>query len=95
MNFVRLYLEELDREADRTRAALKAVPLGRDDWKPHPKSMPLATLAGLVSAMPSWVSFVIDRDELDIKPPARTPTITAINGAPQPRRSLPRASKPI
>ncbi len=70
MHFVRLYLEELDREADRTRAALKAVPLGRDDWRPHPKSMPLATLAGLVASMPSWVSFVIDRDELDIKPPA-------------------------
>ena len=65
-----MYLEELDREADRTRAALKAVPLGKDDWKPHPKSMPLAVLAGLVASMPSWVTLIIEKDELDIKPPA-------------------------
>ncbi len=70
MSFIQLYLEELDREADRTRAALKAVPLGRDDWKPHPKSMSLAVLAGLVASMPSWVTLIIEKDELDIKPPA-------------------------
>jgi hypothetical protein len=46
------------------------VPLGRDDWKPHPKSMPFARLAGLVAAMPSWVTLIIERDELDIKPAA-------------------------
>jgi len=70
MNFVQLYLEELEREAERTRAALEAVPLGRDDWKPHPKSMSLARLAGLVAAMPSWINLIIERDELDIKPAA-------------------------
>jgi uncharacterized damage-inducible protein DinB len=70
MNFIGLYLEELDREAERTRAALEAVPAGRDDWQPHQKSMPLARLAGLVASMPSWISFVIDRDELDIRPAA-------------------------
>jgi uncharacterized damage-inducible protein DinB len=64
-----LFLEELDREAARTRRALERVPAGRDDWKPHPKSMPLARLAGLVAAMPSWISFVINQDELDINPP--------------------------
>ena len=62
-------LQELDREADRTRRALQNVPLGRDDWKPHDKSMPLARLAGLVAGMPGWVSLVIDQDELDLTPP--------------------------
>jgi uncharacterized damage-inducible protein DinB len=62
-------LEELDREAERTRRALQSVPLGRDDWKPHDKSMPLARLAGLVAGMPGWVSLVIDQDELDLTPP--------------------------
>lgn len=70
MSFISLYLDELDREAGRTRAALEAVPLGRDDWKPHPKSMPLARLAGLVASMPSWVGFIIELDQLDIKPAA-------------------------
>ena len=62
-------LQELEREADRTRRALQNVPLGRDDWKPHDKSMPLARLAGLVAGMPGWVSLVIDQDELDLTPP--------------------------
>jgi uncharacterized damage-inducible protein DinB len=62
-------LEELEREAERTRRALENVPVGRDDWKPHDKSMPLARLAGLVAGMPGWVSLVIDQDELDLTPP--------------------------
>ena len=64
-----LFLEELDREAARTRRTLEQVPTGRDDWKPHTRSMPLARLAGLVASMPSWVSLIIDQDELDLTPP--------------------------
>ena len=70
MTMTQLFLAELDREAPRTRRALEQVPLGRDDWKPHPKSMPLGRLAGLVASMPSWVSLIIDQDELNLTPPA-------------------------
>src|ERR1700704_353628 len=70
MKLTELFLAELDREAPRTRRSLEHVPLGRDDWKPHPKSMPLGRLAGLVASMPSWVSLIIDQDELDLNPPA-------------------------
>ena len=70
MNFIKLFTEELDREAARTRRALEQVPTGRDDWKPHPKSMPLGRLAGLVASMPSWVSLILDQDELNLTPPA-------------------------
>src|SRR5438067_672467 len=69
MNLTQLFLDELDREAARTRRALENVPTGRDDWKPHPKSMPLARLAGLVASMPSWVTLIIEQDELDLTPP--------------------------
>jgi uncharacterized damage-inducible protein DinB len=72
MNLTRLFLDDLDREAPRTRRALEQVPSGKDDWKPHPKSMPLARLAGLVASMPSWISLIIDKDELDINPPGGT-----------------------
>jgi uncharacterized damage-inducible protein DinB len=65
-----LFLDEIDREAPRSRSALEQVPSGRDDWKPHPKSMPLARLAGIVAAMPSWVSLIIEQNELDLNPPA-------------------------
>src|SRR5438309_12107458 len=69
MKLTQLFLDELDREADRTRRALESVPTGRDDWKPHPKSMPLGRLAGLVASMPSWVSLIVNQDELDLTPP--------------------------
>jgi uncharacterized damage-inducible protein DinB len=70
MTLTQLFLAELDREAPRTRRALENVPLDRDDWKPHPKSMPLGRLAGLVASMPSWVPLIIEQDELDLNPPA-------------------------
>src|ERR1700676_1018724 len=66
MNLTHLLLAELDREATRTRRALEHVPLGRDDWKPHPRSMPLGRLAGLVASMPSWVTLITEQDELDL-----------------------------
>ncbi len=69
MKLTQLFLDELDREAARTRRALEKVPLGRDDWKPHPKSMPLGRLAGLVASMPSWVTLIVGQDELDLTPP--------------------------
>jgi len=69
MSFKQMFTEELDREAARTRRALEQVPLGKDDWQPHPKSMPLGRLAGLVASMPSWVSLIIDQDELNLTPP--------------------------
>jgi uncharacterized damage-inducible protein DinB len=69
MKLTQLFLDELEREAFRTRRALEHVPTGRDDWKPHPKSMPLGRLAGLVASMPSWMTLVIDQNELDLNPP--------------------------
>lgn len=69
MKFTEVLLAELEREAVRTRRAVEAVPLGKDDWKPHDKSMPLARLAGLVATMPSWVTLIITQDELNLTPP--------------------------
>jgi uncharacterized damage-inducible protein DinB len=63
-------LDQLEREAPRTRRVLEKVPEGRDDWKPHEKSMPLGRLAMLVATMPSWVGFIVGKDELDVQPPA-------------------------
>src|SRR5262245_58487014 len=69
MKLIDLFLEELDREAPRTRRALEQVPSGRDSWTPHPKSMPLGRLAGLVASMPSWITLIIAQDELELNPP--------------------------
>lgn len=69
MRLTQLFIAELEREAPRTRRALDQVPLDRDDWTPHPKSMPLARLAGLVASMPSWIELIIEQDELNLTPP--------------------------
>lgn len=69
MTLIERYLAELDREATRTRKVLEQVPTGRDDWKPHARSMALARLAGLVASMPSWVTLILEQDELDLTPP--------------------------
>ena len=69
MTLTKLFLAEVEREAVRTRSALEQVPTDRDAWAPHPKSMPLGRLAGLVASMFSWVGLIIDQDELDLTPP--------------------------
>ena len=74
MKIAELFLGELEREAKITKRALERVPEGRDDWKPHEKSMPLGRLAGLVAMMPSWIAMMIEKDELDLNPPGGSST---------------------
>jgi uncharacterized damage-inducible protein DinB len=69
MTMTERFLEEIEREGARTRRALQQVPRGKDEWKPHAKSMSLARLAGLVASMPSWVPLILKQDELDLTPP--------------------------
>jgi uncharacterized damage-inducible protein DinB len=69
MKMTDLFLGELEREAAGTRRVLERVPEGRNDWKPHEKSMSLGRLATLVASMPSWVVMMVKQDELDLHPP--------------------------
>lgn len=61
-------LDELNREAERTKRALQAVATDRYDWKPHETSMAFGYLVSMVATVPSWIAMVINRDELDVKP---------------------------
>lgn len=69
MKLTDLFLAELEREAAGTRKALERVPEGHNDWKPHPRSMPLGYLASLVATMPSWVVSMVRDDEFDMQSP--------------------------
>jgi len=69
MKITQLLLEELDREAEGIRQTLERVPEGKNDWKPHEKSMPLGALATIVANIPAWLDMVVNMDELDINPP--------------------------
>ena len=46
------FLEKLEQESEASRKVLERVPEGRNDWKPHDKSMALGQLAALVATMP-------------------------------------------
>jgi len=86
MNIKEILLEDVDREAPKTRRALEAVPEGRDDWKPHAKSMPLGRLAGLVAMMPSWLTMMIEKGEFDVAP--ATPTTSQFSRPLKTRKEL-------
>jgi uncharacterized damage-inducible protein DinB len=66
MKMTELFLADLEREAASTRRALDRVPEGRNDWRPHEKSMPLGYLATLVATIPGWIAFMINEDQLDM-----------------------------
>src|SRR5215467_8586116 len=68
MAITELLLAELDRESIGIRKALERVPEGKNDWKPHEKSMPLGYLATIVANIPAWLDMVVNIDELDINP---------------------------
>lgn len=69
MKIIELLLAELDREAVGIRKTLERLPEGKNDWKPHPRSMALGPLATIVATIPAWLEMVVNMDELDINPP--------------------------
>jgi uncharacterized damage-inducible protein DinB len=68
MTLAELFIADIEREAEGTRHMLERVPEGRNDWKPHDKSMELGKLTVLVATMVGWVEFMVNSDELDIAP---------------------------
>ena len=69
MKITELLLAELEREAVGIRKALERLPEGKNEWKPHEKSMPLGYLATIVATIPAWIDMAVNMDELDINPP--------------------------
>ena len=85
MKITDFFASQLDREAKVSRRVLERVLEGRNDWKPHEKSMPLGYLSNLVASMPLWIDLVVNQDELDLQPkdgprfkPPETPTRQAL-----------------
>jgi uncharacterized damage-inducible protein DinB len=68
-----LLLPEFDEEMATTRRVLERVPDadGQGEWRPHPKSFPMAHLAQLCAMIPSWVPMMMRETEIDIAPKER------------------------
>jgi uncharacterized damage-inducible protein DinB len=57
-------------EMQNTRKLLERLPIddAHRDYRPHPKSMPLAALATHVAEVPSWIKMALDSELLQIDP---------------------------
>ena len=60
-----LFLKELEAEAGATRKCLERIPMELSNWKPHEKSMALGYLALLVADIPRWITYIIEKGEID------------------------------
>ena len=60
-----LLLCEFDAEMKKTRATLERVPIGKNDFVPHPKSMPLGKLAPHVAELAGFGVTVLTTPEYD------------------------------
>ena len=72
MKMTELFLAELERELPATRRVLERVPEGRNDWKPHEKSMAMGYLAALVASMGQGHAVRLDPIyNAPVRPPVR------------------------
>lgn len=60
-----LLLTEFDHEMQTTRTTLERVPFDKKDFVPHPKSMPLGSLAPHVAELAGFGATVLTTPELD------------------------------
>ena len=65
MTMIKMLLKEMDEEAKTTRKMLACVPNDKYDWKPHPKSMSIRSLATHIAELPSWVTLALKTEGLD------------------------------
>jgi uncharacterized damage-inducible protein DinB len=66
MPFSENLLPEFDEEMKNTRKMLECVPDALLNFQPHPKSMTLGRLAAHVAELPSWTTFTLDLEVLEI-----------------------------
>lgn len=74
MHRIERIANELANEAAITRRMLERIPTDRLDWRPHPKSMDIRSLAGHIAELPGWVSMTLQTDGLDFAATPYTPT---------------------
>jgi uncharacterized damage-inducible protein DinB len=71
-----LLYPDIEQEFATTRRILERVPDGKNDWRPHDKSMSLDTLANHVAQLPGFAIMMLTTKEFDraAGPPMQGPT---------------------
>ena len=73
MHINNLLLGEFDDETKKTREALARVPAGKEDYRPHAKSMPLGRLAPHIAQLTGFGVVVLSTPGLDFATANFTP----------------------
>jgi uncharacterized damage-inducible protein DinB len=71
MTIATVLLQDFDTEILNTRRTLERVPEGKNDWKPHVKSMPLGKLAMHCATLPLFGYYLLEDDGMDLAAPTR------------------------
>src|SRR6266568_689130 len=66
-------LPEYDQEMGNTRKTLERVPNDKLDWKPHPKSFPMGSLATHICGLIGWTVDIFQKDSFDVAPVGAPP----------------------
>lgn len=59
------FWQELEAEVPATRKCIERIPESRYGWKPHERSMAMGYLTLLVAEIPRWISYMIEKSEID------------------------------
>lgn len=59
-------IKELQEEYEATKKCLERMDWKLFDYKPHPKSMNMGYLALLVAEIPKWISYTIEKGDIDL-----------------------------
>lgn len=62
---VKVFLKELEQEAQTTRKFLALVPDDKFEWQPHVKSMKMISLATHIAELPTWITMALTTPGLD------------------------------
>ncbi len=79
MTMIKMFLKEMDQEAETTLKMLSRIPEDKYNWKPHEKSMSMVTLATHIAELPSWVKMGLETDELNFDEKAYVPKVVKNN----------------
>ncbi|GAA0892087.1 hypothetical protein GCM10009122_17660 [Fulvivirga kasyanovii] len=66
MTTIKMFLSELEKEAQTTRKMFERVPDEKFQWQPHPKSMTVQKLVAHIAELPGWITTTLTTDELDL-----------------------------
>lgn len=75
MQIIDMLLKEMGHEAHTTQKMLSRIPDDQYKWQPHGKSMVMQSLATHIAELPTWLTMILNTNELDFAAVPYAPTI--------------------